>query len=253
MALFFCSNEVLRFGRKRASASRGAPARGVAAAHRPATSAKDDASLVQGLRELILSTELRPGAALESCTLCERLGVNRAALYAACATLAREGLVDLADAAAPAVAAVDAGAAQRGIELCRPIEDEVFRRVIVEAPTSLVRSLGSHAGAFARAQAIGDRSAMVAARHGFHRLLFQEAGLPRLWALVRDLGADVERLVHLAAPHDPQVAALVPLLLDRLVAAAARRDEAALVSALDHHAEQTQALVSRAAEVLAAA
>lgn len=175
------------------------------------------------LRELIVSLELPPGTVLSRQELAERFGLSQTPVRDALMRLGAEGLVDIFPQHATVVSRIDLSAAKQSHFLRRAVELEVVRVLAEQADDELVAVLQSH---IARQQAVAksdDFAEFVRADQAFHHTLYEKAGVPDLWQLVRRGSGHVDRLRRLHLPMPGKTQAVVRDHR-RIVDAIAKRD-----------------------------
>ena len=176
------------------------------------------------LRESILSLELAPGTALSRTELAERFELSQTPVRDALLQLSQEGLVDIFPQHATLVSRIDIASATQAHFLRCAIELEVVRTL------ALART---DAGAVLRARltaqvdlqaalATADTEEFIASDQAFHRLMYEAAGVPDLYELVRRRSGHLDRLRRLDLPS--------PGKAERVV-----RDHRAIVAALAAH------------------
>ena len=176
------------------------------------------------LRESILSLELAPGTALSRTELAERFELSQTPVRDALLQLSQEGLVDIFPQHATLVSRIDIASATQAHFLRCAIELEVVRTL------ALART---DAGAVLRARltaqvdlqaalATADTEEFIASDQAFHRLMYEAAGVPDLYELVRRRSGHLDRLRRLDLPS--------PGKAERVV-----RDHRAIVAALAVH------------------
>jgi DNA-binding GntR family transcriptional regulator len=109
--------------------------------------------LVAKLREMILSSELRPGSALPEKMLCESFGVSRTPLREAFKVLASEGLIELRPHRTPQITQID--------------PDEI--EAVFEVMVALERLVGLRAASLATPKEIAAIDTMHAKLVALHR------------------------------------------------------------------------------------
>ena len=152
------------------------------------------------LRASILSLQLAPGTALSRTELAERFELSQTPVRDALLQLAQEGLVDIFPQHATLVSRIDVAAAREAHFLRRSIELEIVRTLALQPPPGLVVQLQAQCAlqeSLAAAQRYDD---FLGADHGFHRLMYEAAGVMGLWALVRRYSGHVDRLRRLHLP-----------------------------------------------------
>jgi DNA-binding GntR family transcriptional regulator len=154
------------------------------------------------LRERILALDLKPGAVLSRVELMEQFGLSQTPIRDALLRLAEEGLVDIFPQHATLVSAIDLTHARQTQFLRRSIELEVVRTLALGADETVIAGLTAN---LARQHAMVDTEdfqSFWALDQSFHRAMYEAAGVPDLWRLVRSRSGHLERLrkLHLPTP-----------------------------------------------------
>lgn len=151
------------------------------------------------LRERILQLRLRPGTVLSRTELAESFGLSQTPIRDALLRLGEEGLVDIFPQHATVVSRIDVGAARQAHVLRRAIECEVVT-LLAAAPADpqLIARLRDQIERQAQLAGQPDAgAAFIEADRAFHRLMYEAAGVPELYELVRRRSGHVDRLRHL--------------------------------------------------------
>ena len=162
------------------------------------------------LRESILSLQLAPGTALSRAELAERFELSQTPVRDALLQLAQEGLVDIFPQHATLVSRIDIPSATQAHFLRSAIELEVVRTLAL-APaddTAVLRAKLTAQVDLQAALAIADTEEFIASDQAFHRLMYEAAGAPDLYELVRRRSGHLDRLRRLDLPSPGKVAAL---------------------------------------------
>ena len=173
------------------------------------------------LRASILSLQLAPGTALSRTKLAERFELSQTPVRDALLQLAQEGLVDIFPQHATLVSRIDIPSATQAHFLRSAIELEVVRTLAL-APaddTAVLRAKLTAQVDLQAALAIADTEEFIASDQAFHRLMYEAAGAPDLYELVRRRSGHLDRLRRLDLPS--------PGKAERVV-----RDHRAIVAAL---------------------
>ena len=136
----------------------------------------------ESLREAILTLELVPGAMLVRSDLAGQFGVSQTPIREALLRLEEEGLVEVFPQHATLVSRIDVAAAREAHFLRRSIELEIVRTLALQPPPGLVVQLQAQCAlqeSLAAAQRYDD---FLGADHGFHRLMYEAAGVMGRWA-----------------------------------------------------------------------
>lgn len=190
------------------------------------------------LRELIIALELPPGTLLSRSDLAERFRLSQTPIRDALMRLGEEGLVDVFPQHATLVSRISIEAARQAHFLRRSIELEVVRELAAGAGDALVARLRSYADVQESVLASGDYRDFIAADQAFHRHMYEAAGVPDLWALVRMRSGHVDRLRRLHLPEAGKAQAIVREHR-RIIDAIAKHDPPAAQARLREHLSGT--------------
>lgn len=198
--------------------------------------------VLETLRSAILALDLPPGSVLARQELADHFGVSQTPVREALLCLAEEGLVDVFPQHATLVSRIDIAAARQSHFLRRSLELELVHQLATSAPPELLARLKAtvtQQSALAKAQRYGD---FVEADRDFHRLMYEAAEVPGLWALVNKASGHVDRLRRL---HLPTAGKTESILRDHraIVRAIEAGDPAAAQQALRTHLSGTLSAV----------
>ena len=175
--------------------------------------------MFEHLRDLIVSLALVPGAALSRAALQEQFGLSSTPIRDALMRLEQEGLVDVFPQSRTIVSLIDVPLARQAQFLRRSIEQEAVRVLAAAPDAGLVERLE----AIIREQRVlakrGDLEAFNQADLAFHKILYDAAGVPDLWVLVRKRSGHIDRIRRLHLPIGSKAAHIV-------------RDHSAIVKAI---------------------
>ncbi|MDA8455022.1 GntR family transcriptional regulator [Acidovorax sp. GBBC 3334] len=190
------------------------------------------------LREAIVNLDLAPGTVLARAELAERFGISQTPVRDALLRLGEEGLVDIFPQHATVVSRIDVPAARQAHYLRRSIELEVVRTLALEPAEATIARLRAQIEAMAAMAGPQTYREFVEADQGFHRLMYEAAGVPGLWDLVRRRSGHVDRLRRLHLPTEGKAQAV---LADhrRIADAIAAGDAPAAQEALRAHLSGT--------------
>ena len=161
------------------------------------------------LRELIISLQLEPGVVLSRTELAQQYGISQTPVRDALIRLGEEGLVDIFPQHATVVSRINLSSAQQAHFLRRSIELEIVRTLAEQPNAELVKSLRA---TIARQRELRDSKSygdFVLADQSFHRQMYEAAGVPELWDLVRRLSGHIDRLRALHVPVAGKTTAVV--------------------------------------------
>lgn len=190
------------------------------------------------LREAILSLDLAPGTVLARSELAEQFGISQTPVRDALMRLGEEGLVDIFPQHATVVSRIDIGAARQAHFLRRSIELEVVRELALRGDDAIARRLQAQVELMASVMGPENYRDFVAADQGFHRMMYEGAGVPDLWDLVRRMSGHVDRLRRLHLPAEGKAQAVVNDHR-RIAQAIAARDPQAAQERLREHLSGT--------------
>jgi DNA-binding GntR family transcriptional regulator len=158
------------------------------------------AQVFDELRDMILSLKLEPGTVLSRLRLQAQFGVSSTPVRDALMRLEAVGLVDVFPQSGTIVSLIDVALARQAQFLRRSLEQEVAR-TLAEKPDG---------GLIERLRAIIDEQKGHARKHDlerfndaditFHRTLFEAAGAPDLFALIRNRSGHIDRIRRLHLP-----------------------------------------------------
>ena len=161
------------------------------------------------LREAIVSLELAPGTVLSRAELAEQFSLSQTPIRDALIKLGEEGLIDIFPQHATVVSRIDVGSAQQAHFLRRAIEMEVVGTLAGRPDAELIAALRRQIDV--QAAVMGDKTLreFIAADQAFHRLMYEAAGVPDLFDLVRQRSGHVDRLRLLHLPTAGKERAIV--------------------------------------------
>lgn len=154
------------------------------------------------LRRLIAAGELRAGEQIKQDLLAEQLGTSRVPLREALKILEGEGQVSYQPHRGYFVAELSAADLVEVYRIRRLLEDEAVAAAIPALTAADLATLEEAMAHVEAAGAVGDVPAITEANRRFHFLLIEQAGLPRLTRLIRQLwdATDAYRSVYFAEP-----------------------------------------------------
>lgn len=190
--------------------------------------------VLERLREMILSLDLPPGTVLSRVDLQHRFGLSSTPVRDALMRLQEEGLVDVFPQAATRVSLIDVPLASQAQFLRRALEQEAVRVLAAAPDPDLVRRLRDLVALQRTWARRGDLERFNAADLDFHRLIYQAAGVPDLWLLVRRRSGHIERIRRLHLPVKGKAAQIVRDHTAIVDALATRRPARAAAAVRDH-------------------
>jgi DNA-binding GntR family transcriptional regulator len=150
------------------------------------------------LREMIISMTLPPGTVLSRAELVSQFGVSLTPIRDALLRLGEEGLVDIFPQHATVVSPIDLALVRQAHFLRRSIELEIVHVLAAAPDAELVARL--RASLARQAALLDDFAEFTAADQAFHKLMYEAAQVPDLWALVRQQSGHLDRLRRLHLP-----------------------------------------------------
>ena len=178
---------------------------------------------------------------LSRAALQAEFGVSQTPVRDALMKLEQEGLVEVYPQHATLVARIDVGAARQAHFLRLAIEAEAVRRIAAQPSETLLADLKRIVAEQKRLEP-GDTDGFAEADRAFHRALYEAAGVPDLWQLVRRHSGHIDRLRLLHLPLPGKMSAIIRDH-EAIVAAVARGDADAAAAALRRHLSGTLSIV----------
>ncbi|WP_429402288.1 GntR family transcriptional regulator [Paraburkholderia sp. MM5482-R1] len=172
------------------------------------------------LREMILSLELTPGTVLSRTELANRYGLSQTPVRDALMKLGEEGLVDIYPQHATVVSQINVTSALQAHFLRRSIELEVVRTLAEQRDATLFAELRLTIARQTEVLDLKNYEQFSLLDQAFHRQMYEAAGVPQLWDLVRRLSGHIDRLRRLNLPVEGKTIAVV-------------RDHTEIVDAID--------------------
>ncbi|MBC8747496.1 MULTISPECIES: GntR family transcriptional regulator [Paraburkholderia] len=173
------------------------------------------------LREMILSLELTPGTVLSRTELASRYGLSQTPVRDALMKLGEEGLVDIYPQHATVVSQINVTSALQAHFLRRSIELEVVRTLAEQRDPALIAELRATIARQTELLDLKNYEQFSLLDQAFHRQMYEAAGVPQLWDLVRRLSGHIDRLRRLHLPVEGKTMAVV-------------RDHTEIIDAIDN-------------------
>jgi GntR family transcriptional regulator, rspAB operon transcriptional repressor len=194
--------------------------------------------VAEGLRRDIMLGDIEPGATLTELEVASRFQCSQSTVREALLMLQEEGLVQRSHHRGTRVSMLTQDEALEMLRLRRDMECRAAQRLFVRPArrtSDLVPALRAQLASMEAAAAADDEYALAEADREFHRRLFAEAKLPSVEPLLLRCLIHNHRfkILNSREPHDLHHTAQrhIPI-----IEAVERRDAAALVGALEHHA-----------------
>jgi GntR family transcriptional regulator, rspAB operon transcriptional repressor len=161
------------------------------------------------LREMIVSLELSPGTVLSRTELAAQYGLSQTPVRDALIKLGEEGLVDIFPQHATVVSRISVTSALQAHYLRRSIELEIARTLAEQRDDALIARLRHTIEQQTEQSDLESYAAFTQLDLAFHRQMYQAAGVPQLWDLVRRLSGHIDRLRRLHLPVEGKTMAVV--------------------------------------------
>jgi len=191
-----------------------------AAIHRIDRSRHAAPQIFERLRDMILSLELTPGTVLSRIELANQYGLSQTPVRDALMKLGEEGLVDIYPQHATVVSQINVASALQAHFLRRSIELEVVRTLAEQRDVRLIAQLRATIAGQTQLLDLKNYEQFALLDQTFHRQMYEAAGVPQLWDLVRRLSGHIDRLRRLNLPVEGKTLAVV-------------RDHTAIVDAIE--------------------
>jgi len=191
-----------------------------AAIHRIDRSRHAAPQIFERLRDMILSLELTPGTVLSRIELANQYGLSQTPVRDALMKLGEEGLVDIYPQHATVVSQINVASALQAHFLRRSIELEVVRTLTEQRDVMLIAQLRATIAGQTQLLDLKNYEQFALLDQTFHRQMYEAAGVPQLWDLVRRLSGHIDRLRRLNLPVEGKTLAVV-------------RDHTAIVDAIE--------------------
>ena len=198
--------------------------------------------VVDYLREKIIGLEFSPGTVLSRSEIAARFGLSQTPVRDALMRLAEEGLVEIYPQHKTVVSRIDLASARQAHFLRRSIEIEVARTLAERRNAGFIRELRMTIARQRSLLETADYAEFANADQDFHRQMFNAAGVPDLWDLVRRQSGHIDRLRRLHLPT-PGKGADIVREHGRLVDALARSDPALAEQRIREHMSGTMSRI----------
>jgi DNA-binding GntR family transcriptional regulator len=169
-------------------------------AREPDPSRQAATQVFERLREMIISLELAPGEVINRQALQQQFGLSSTPVRDALMRLGEEGLVDTFPQSATRVSLIDVTKARQAQFLRRAVEQEAVRILSGAPETEFVPELR---GIIEQQKAAAERldiPAFYGLDRDFHRRIYEAAGAPDLFTLVRQRSGHIDRIRRLNLP-----------------------------------------------------
>lgn len=192
---------------------------------------------VDALRQLLVSGALRPGQRVNQEDVAAHAGLSVAPVREALRALEQEGQLTYRPRRGYFVTELQYADLREIYELRQVLEERAVRHALPLLDEEALRGVEQAAGECARAAAVGEVAAELAANRRFHFALMEAPGQRQVLRLIRLLwdSTEVYRAMYYNLPEERAASVHAH---DRIVRAARDRDADRLVSELDQHRER---------------
>jgi GntR family transcriptional regulator, rspAB operon transcriptional repressor len=166
-------------------------------------------SVFEVLRERIVSLDLAPGTVLNRAELQVQFSLSSTPIRDALMRLADDGLLEIIPQSVTRVSLIDVELARQALFLRRAVELEVVRTLAGLSDKAFLPELIEFVTVQKGLASAQDVTAFYASDRAFHRRLYELAGAPDLWALVRQRSGHIDRIRRLDLPAVGKMAQIV--------------------------------------------
>jgi GntR family transcriptional regulator, rspAB operon transcriptional repressor len=152
------------------------------------------------LRDMIITLELAPGTTLDRQELQEMFGVSSTPVRDQLLRLSEEGLVEIVPQSATRVSLIDISKAREAQFLRRALEIEVAKMVCDLPEKQFVQDLREIVDRQRECASKSNLQEFDALDGAFHGRLFEAAGVPDLYVLIRQRSGHIDRIRRLHLP-----------------------------------------------------
>lgn len=161
------------------------------------------------LCEMILSLALPPGSPLSRVKLQRQFGASSTPIRDALMRLEEMGLVNVFPQSGTIVSLIDVTMARQAQFLRQAIEQEAVRRIAAATPPGVVPQLQAAIADQQKLAKKADLKGFSEADLAFHKILYEAAGVPHLWDLVRRQSGHIDRIRRLHLPIGGKAAQII--------------------------------------------
>lgn len=161
------------------------------------------------LREQIVSGQLRPGSRISEHALAAELDLSRTPVHEAVRRLAGEQLIEVRPRAGTYVARISAEMVEEALLVRGALELMVVEKAAERASAAALAALRALLARQAEAAREADAAQFRLIGDAFHAALADAAGMPGVWALVRQPKSHLDRYRSLVTPDARMTAALI--------------------------------------------
>ncbi|MFA3919441.1 GntR family transcriptional regulator [Ruegeria hyattellae] len=198
------------------------------------------------LRQAIIWAKLQPGSPINEKALAKSLGVSRTPVREAIISLCNEDLIDIFPHSGIFVTNVSRGMFVEGAIIRKQLEIAGVRHAAQHATVTQIEDLYT---LHYKAERLAKREAWneyVAVDDALHHEISKISGFKKLWRMIREAKAHVDRLRHLAAPipgHLGNVQEQHLKVIEAIELGDPDKAEAAMVAHLDYSHEMMKELI----------
>jgi DNA-binding GntR family transcriptional regulator len=202
-----------------------------------------------GILELVLGHQLRPGERTSVMLLASRLNLGRTPVKEAITRLQTEGLLSVSERSGTTVNAIDVEEAKQLFALRQVLEDFAAEQAVKHATPTQIKQLKELAKQMRRQSVDSKGRSLLSTRFvnsnvTFHALIVAASGNQYLARLYTQIQMHVQIVTYLISRgDDPDAAAARQKEHEAIVAALADRDAKRLKSALRAHAQTTARII----------
>ena len=175
----------------------------------PARSQQAASQVFEQLRDMIVSLTLEPGTPLSRSALQKQFDLSSTPIRDALMQLEELGLVDVFPQSGTIVSLIDVPLARQAQFLRRSIELEAVRTLAAAPDANVIRQLRAAIQEQRSKARRGDLKQFNDADLGFHKILYDAAGVPDLWDLVRRRSGHIDRIRRLHLPIGDKAAQII--------------------------------------------
>ena len=186
------------------------------------------------LRDQIISLALPPGSILSRQEIAANFGLSQTPVRDALIHLAEEGLVEVFAQHKTVVSRIDVRAAKQAHFLRRSIELEIARVLAAKPDEGLIRALRSTIARQEIALDDGNYENLLGDDRSFHIQMYEAAGVPDLYAIVKRNSGHLDRLRRLHVPLSGKAQSVIEEH-KQIVDAIAAGDPADAVRCVERH------------------
>ncbi len=158
------------------------------------------AQVFECLRDMIISLELPPGSVINRQALQAQFGLSSTPVRDALTRLSEEGLVEIYPQSATRVSLIDVTKARQAQFLRRAVEQEAVRILCAAPEKEFVPELRAIIEKQRQEAERLDFTNFYALDRDFHRRLYEAAGAPDLYTLVRQRSGHIDRIRRINLP-----------------------------------------------------